>query len=121
MKMSIKLEGADELVRQLHRRGVSVSQARRSALGAGGEIVREAMARNAPRRRGELAESIEVGGYEETKSRASIHIYPRAFWGLYQEKGTRYHAAQPFVRPAIDENEGPVQQAISRDLRRAIE
>lgn len=42
------------------------------------------------------------------------------FWGLYQELGTAHHAAQPFLRPALDNNEQEVVDAFAGELAKVI-
>ena len=72
---------------------------------AGAEIVRALAAAGAPRLTGHMAASVdEEGGV----------VIVNTPYGAYQEFGTRHHAAQPFLRPAKDQAEGPFKQAAER-------
>lgn len=62
---------------------------------------------NAPRRSGTLLENIdievEVTAREETLE-GRVGVRKEAYWAYFQEMGTRYHAAHPFLRPAVFDN-----------------
>lgn len=53
--------------------------------------------RLAPVDTGELRSRIEVGPVEGR----TVRIWSRAEHGIYQELGTRFMAAQPYLRPAL--------------------
>jgi HK97 gp10 family phage protein len=42
----------------------------------------------------------------QDRNEAAVAIGPtrKGFYGSFQELGTKHHAAQPFVRPALDRN-----------------
>lgn len=74
---------------------------------AGAQVIADGAAVRAPRATGELAGSMVVE--TELMSHgvvAKIGPTADAFHGLFQELGTPHHAAQPFLRPALDED-GP--------------
>lgn len=51
----------------------------------------------APVHYGQLRNSIEVGNIEKISARVGTNLE----YGVYQEYGTRYMAAQPYLRPAV--------------------
>jgi len=61
--------------------------------------------------------------WTRTQDTAFIHVgaTKEAFYGpQFQERGTVYHPAQPFLRPAIDETKGDVGDEIRDQLRARI-
>lgn len=115
--MAAGLRGFDELDRALAELPDLVQV---SVLGAavakGAEVIRAGAESRAPRRTGELAGSMTVD-IEATRAGVTAHVGPgkEQFWGLFQEFGTVRHAAQPFLRPAIDE-EGPSAVGVLGDV-----
>jgi len=95
----------------------------RAGLRSGGQVFVDGMGRRAPKdpehrviRRGKpypvpLWQSIGMR-VSVSKTRAVANVGPmvRAFWGRFQEKGTRYQSPQPFMAPTL---EGDGQIAIA--------
>lgn len=106
------------------------------ALFAAGELLINAAAAKAPRDEGTLAES----GYVATKDKSSYHFDPKHYEkevrptddGLAAitfaaphshliEYGTVEMAAQPYFRPAFDENRSAIAKLAAGFLRKAVE
>lgn len=97
------------------------------ALRAGGEIIADEARRLVPIDSGELRESIQVGGdglnssrQEVRQGRAVISVgprqgpgYPDGFYAHMVEFGTVKMAAEPFMRPAVDNTRDEVDEAIA--------
>ncbi len=85
-------------------------------------VIEERMADLAPRDRGRLAKGIRRRREKSTPTFSEWVTGPwwKTFWGLFQELGTIYHPAQPFMRPALDEGKVPAQQAFAARLGRRI-
>ena len=49
-----------------------------------------------------------------------VGIWKRAFYGLFQERGTLHFPARPFLRPALDENVDKVVEAFKKKMREGI-
>lgn len=49
-----------------------------------------------------------------------VEIGPATEYAIHHEFGTRYMAARPFMRPALDENQAAIEEAIAGALREAI-
>lgn len=60
----------------------------------------------APRRTGRLAGEIASEVTSSDRQHAEVATGPsgRAWYGFFQEFGTRFHPAHPFLRPAFDGN-----------------
>lgn len=70
--------------------------------GAAAEMVVEQAQSLAPVDTGELRDSIQMH-VDEMVGRAVAHITVDAPHGVYQEFGTVYQAAQPYLRPALEQ------------------
>lgn len=123
-RASVSIEGGEELLKRLQGLpDAAAGKAMDAALMAGAEIVRADASRRAPRRTGKLSESIVAELKTGKSGRKSAVIGPNeeAFYGSFVELGRKNQAAQPYLRPALDENKDTVQRAIADELRSAIE
>lgn len=121
MKMSLQIHGGKELAAQLGRLEKSVSrEIKLDALRAAAEPIRAQAASLAPRddnaNAPHLADNIVIGTKTEKAldrlgrdSETVVEVGPAAgkggddfFYGYFQEHGTAFHQAQPFLRPAFD-------------------
>lgn len=119
-KARVALEGMEELTRKL--RGMENATSGAVLLGAvvaGGEIVKRGASRRAPRRTGKLATNIEQQVVEAKKDKAATHIGPsrEAWYGAIVEIGTSHSAAQPFMRPTMDEDKARIVREVNKALR----
>jgi HK97 gp10 family phage protein len=121
--MSDEVMGVEELVRNLRRMEDRAADAMEKGAQAGAKIVADAAEERAPRRSGYLGEHIVVEILEKGKNEAIAGVGPHknAFWGLFQEMGVPQHPAQPFLRPAFDENKARAEQEMLDAIARAIE
>lgn len=128
--ITLNLRGMPELREALKRLGSALKmEVIQEALMKGAEPIRAAAAQKAPRRTGTLAEemiaahSTEWGRYARgAREAVAVRIGPskKAFYGKFQELGTRRHAAQPFLRPAFDERKDEAMGIIRDELRRRV-
>lgn len=123
MKVSMKLEGGVELAGVLNQLPAKVSRrVIRDALERAGTPMQSRMGRLAPRAPGapDIADNIVMSparmeGMSDNDQTAAIAIGPikeLAYYGYFQEVGTMHHGAQPFVRPAFDQEVQRVLSAI---------
>lgn len=115
MKMSMTFEGGRELAAALnHLSQRARARLLREVLVDAAEPMRASMASLAPSG-GEsgppdLKDSIIVAVSNRRDSvdsqQETVAVGPKKgiFWGHFQEFGTEHHAAQPFARPAFDQN-----------------
>jgi HK97 gp10 family phage protein len=92
------------------------------AVARGADIIRHGAGNRAPVGKGDLA-GLMTYEMEAIRDGITAHIGPakETFYGLFQEFGTSRHAAQPFLRPAIDEDGSRAVQVLAVELGRGIE
>ena len=113
---TIKLHGAseiDNLLKQLGNRKfqeqVMITAVRKTA-----KFLAEEISDRAPTDFGVLEESIgvQMKKVQGVSAAAKIGLEPIAFYGMFQEFGTDIAPAQPFMRPAFDENSTKMIQMV---------
>jgi HK97 gp10 family phage protein len=103
------VRGSEQLRRNLDRlAGSQRRQAQRDGLEAGARIVETYAKINAPVDTGFLRSSITV---DEVTPMQAI-IAPHTDYAEHVEFGTSRMAAQPYMRPALDEHESEIVQAV---------
>lgn len=145
VKISGKLEGADELLAELQAVGLSVKGTTRKGVRAG----LKAMQVNAERRAGALStrrgKSTKIAISSKARGAVTGQLGPskKKFYLRFFETGARPHtikqtymrlgrsvtrrikhpgmAARPWLRPAFDESTAAAQQAFGQAMRQAIE
>ena len=150
MPITVRIEGSEALAVKLRALGSSMSgRTVERAVVAGALIVQNEAKRRAPFRTGTLRRSIHIGGHTDlatdyqkpadvpelphpTVSTYDVEVYVgtnleyarRIEYGFNQADslGRVYNqAAQPYLRPAIDENGDAVRQEIADALAELIE
>lgn len=145
MPITVRIEGSESLTRKLRALGDAVSgRTLERAVVAGALIIQNAAKQRAPYRTGTLRRSIHIGGrtdlatdYQKAPDvpdldppRVGAHdveVYVgtnleyarRIEYGFNgaDSLGRVYNqAAQPYLRPAVDENSGAVQQEVADAL-----
>ncbi len=120
-RQGVRLEGLNETLAGLATlpKATGKNVLRRAGLSAIGQFVEAAKAR-APKMTGQLASNVEAStrlnrtarGLPGEKMSVVIHAGPvtgrNNVVGSKQEHGTRYEAADPFMRPAFDETAQPI-------------
>lgn len=94
----------------------SVNGAKKGALTTAAIIVNMSAVYRAPVDTGNLRDSIT---YEVSEDDAKVGT--NVDYAIHQEFGTRKMAAQPFLRPALDENRARIQKELGSILGRAAE
>lgn len=113
----MKLVGGADLAKRLNELPLAVSKrVQRQALMKGAEPIRASAASGAPRdpeaNAPHLADNIVIGTRSKTRAgegETIVEVGPALqpsdhFYGYFQEYGTVDHPAQPFMRPAFDQN-----------------
>ena len=123
MGLEIKVDGTKRLRKRLealddHTRSDVLAR----IVMAAAEPVRAVAAQKAPTRTGKLVETMTTELLEQKPHRASAGVGPNneAWYGIFAEYGTVNHSAQPFLRPAFDEQKRNVSQRMATDLRGEI-
>lgn len=144
MTVTVRLEGGEELLRKLNELDLNVKRELRAAGVAGAEEIRALANGMAP------GPHVEIDVVRTTGTVVEVAIGPDAehWYYRFHERGAVAHeihgaellafdgasglvitprvshpgmAAQPFLRPAMDENEGPATDAMGARLRAAVE
>jgi HK97 gp10 family phage protein len=91
---------------------------------AGAIVLDEAKTR-VPRDTGALADSmaVRVNAAQSDANEVTVTVGPskRGFYGRFVEHGTKNMPAEPFLKPALDNNRDKITKAIKEVMWRAIE
>jgi len=132
MKVTLKLEGTQELDRALSRLATDVRETlMKEAMLSAGEIIKEEAERRAPRRTGRLAGDMvaEVGAKHKPSVR--VGIGKLGWYGRYIESGTAERktksganrgavSAQPFLKPALEAKKNEALAKFREVLKRGL-
>ncbi len=92
---------------------------------AGAEIIRQRAEELAPRDTGQLAESelVRVIGADSSAAEVVAKIGPSraSFYGMFQEFGTAFMVAQPFLQPALEQTQEEALKASAEIVGRGLE
>lgn len=120
------VEGLDALAAKLRALPAKLAKQQLQAIAReGAEPIRERMAEKAPRgdpakpTLGDIVVS-PVKSSDEHVAIVAIGPTKDAWYGRFQEFGTRHHAAQPFARPALDEEHEAAEALVGQALWRAM-
>lgn len=122
--MGFKLKGVNEMVKKLESKGRNVERVKGEALRAGGEVIRTAMAKRAPRstlNKKHMADNIIVSEVKSKTNKVEIGPVRDFFYAYFLEFGTRKMAARPFAFPAFEESKNGALKAIADVIRKEIE
>ncbi len=117
-QLKVQIEGRERLRAQLERI-LGARESASDALMKGGEMIRDEARQRAPRRTGRLRRLIRAVRDE----RGDVLVGPGklAWYGMYQEFGTRHHGAQPWLFPAYESRKKDVESllagVVAKELR----
>lgn len=106
---SIKVTGIDELQMKL-KKNVQMSDVKKVVRKNGAELQKKAQ-KNAPVDTGTLQRSITL---EMRDSGKTAEVEPMVDYGAYVELGTRFMTAQPYLKPAFNEQ----KEKFKQDMRK---
>jgi HK97 gp10 family phage protein len=109
MKIKVKIEGRRQFERKLKQLSdVAKNQATQEALHAGAVLVHGEATLRSPVDTGNLRSSLNYSvGDTDAEIGTSVEYAP------YVELGTSRQSAQPYLRPALDENYGKLKKLFS--------
>jgi len=129
--IGLQMLGAAELERLLRRTPKRIQgRVVRNATRAGAVIFRRKAKAKAPKRSGQLRRGIIMRsrrGRDRDEFRVVVGLRSGkrsaggAFYGLFEEYGTKHHRARPFMRPAFDEGKDQAATAVIDRLWERIE
>ena len=108
----IKVVGIEKLQEKL-KKNVRMEDVKRVVRRNGAEMQEKAQ-RNAPVDTGTLKRSI---GLEITDSGMAAEVEPTAEYAPYVELGTRFMEAQPYLKPAFDDQ----KEKFRKDMKKLVE
>ncbi len=108
----IKIVGMEKLQKKL-KKNVRLDDVKRVVRHNGAEMQTKAM-QNAPVDTGTLKRSI---GLEMTDGGLTAEVTPAAEYAPYVELGTRFMEAQPYLKPAFDEQ----KEKFKKDMKKLVE
>lgn len=111
VRVKFSTKGFEEWLEKVQQAGMSVDLVTDKALDAGGQVLLEGMLRRVPRDTHNLANNLSVDGPHQDGNFHYIEVglnrqvdADTARYGTAQEYGTSSMAAQPYVRPTLDED-----------------
>lgn len=118
----VEVIGLKELERNARLLEDAIEDELPDAVDAGAEVIEEEARRRAPRETGKGAEEIDREFREKDKTKAAVAVGPggEGFWLLFQEVGTENHAAQPWLRPALDNKRDDAAAQFAKKMRLRI-
>lgn len=119
----LRVHGQREIIRRFSLlEDAAAKKALRKATLAGAKVIIKAAQEKVPKRTWTLHDHIVAEAVKVEPDHVEARVGPdkEAFYGMFLELGTSKMAARPFLRPALDENQDKVEQAIWDELDRAI-
>lgn len=121
MRLSVEVTGTQALARKMRSLGSAMAGEKLAQATLAGALIVEGRAKEkALVRTGTLRRSITSQLAESSRERAVVKIGTNVEYAPFLEWGTRYMAARPYLRPALDESKDEAQRVISAALRELI-
>jgi HK97 gp10 family phage protein len=121
VEIQLRVEGVSEVLKSLNRLGREISEAVVPATLQAAQVLQTAIQQRAPVRTGRLRDSILVEITEQTPNRVEVEVGPTVPYADDVEFGTSRSPAQPYLRPAIDENLQAVTDALAKSLQQILD
>ena len=124
--INVDMVGFKELEDALFNLGKKAAGVERKALETAAVPIQKSAVAKAPVRTGKGRDSIKIGKVRTLKGGKIISIgihgedHKTGLHMYYQEFGTSRHVAQPFLRPAYEENKSSSKDIIADELKRTL-
>ena len=121
-KMKVEVEGAAKLAKEPKSMEDGASSVLLKGARAGGQIALEDARRNCPEDTGALKASLKLTDGKVTTTKATIQVdYDKSLkYGTHVELGARGRPANPFLRNAVDDNQDAINEAIVKEITKAL-
>ena len=123
-QLRVSIEGADEVAKLLEDLSEAAGSILEQAAEAGGKIALDDARRRCPVDTGALKASLHLAKSKtrkpEIKREVKISPGKKEYYGTFVELGTANINPQPFMRPAIDENQDRIAKAINQKVLSAL-
>jgi len=119
---NLELEGMDNLLTAVEKMGRQGKRIENQALKEAGEVVKEAIQREAPVRTGTLKKSIAVSRVKTKEGNKYVEIGPDkdGWYGKFVEFGTVKIRANPFMARGYETSKGRALAAIEKELKKGL-
>lgn len=118
----LKLEGIENLITEVEKLGQAGSRIENTALKEAGEVVRQAIEREAPQKTGTLKKSIKTSGVKGRDGGKRVEVGPgkEGWYGKFVEFGTVKMRANPFMSRGYETSKDEALAAIERELKKGL-
>ena len=119
---NLELEGIENLIAEVEKLGAKGSRIENKALREAGEVMKEAIKQEAPRKTGTLKESIEVSGVKTKDGVKHVAVGPgkEGYYGKFLEFGTVKMKAKPFMAPGYEKSKERAMEEIEKNLKEGL-
>lgn len=122
-KVSVKMDGLEELQKQLAK-FTNTDHIKKTALTEAGEHLRGAIQELTPVRKGPLGGALKASITKGEVIDGKIQIGPSQqgpdFRAHFLEFGTKFQTAQPFMRPAFEQQKSTVERIMAEEIRKGL-
>jgi len=124
MRMTFKPGNIGELLEKVQAASASLEESVDRALDAGAKTALEGMQKRVPVRTGFLANHLRRkpatgdGNYRYSVAEVDFSDRDSILYAVYVEFGTALRPAQPFMRPAFDEDAAAIRRAMRDSLKK---
>ena len=121
-RVKVRVEGAEELVKDLRKMDEAAADVLMKGAKAGGKIALSDAQANCPVDSGDLKASLKLTEDKKTEKRASVKVdYDKSIkYGAFVELGARGRPGNPFLRNAVDKNQDKINEAIVKEIADAV-
>ena len=121
-KVRIKIDGLDELMKELAKKVDGAQEILDNATDEASKLVMSKAKSLAPVDSGNLRQSLDTHEEKQKSKNKSVHQVATddAFYGIFQEYGTKNHPAKPFMRPALQKSKSKIKKIIQEHIKKAL-
>ena len=118
----MKLEGIENLLAEIEKLGKTGSRIENKALREAGDVVKEAIQKEAPIRTGKLKESITVSRVKNKDGAKRVEVGPDkdVFYSRFVEFGTVKMKANPFMARGYETSKENAMETIEKKLKEGL-
>lgn len=118
----MKLEGMENLLSEIEKLGKAGSRIENRALREAGDVVKEAIQKEAPIRTGKLKESINVSRVKNKDGAKHVEVGPDkdVFYSRFVEFGTVKMKANPFMARGYETSKENAMETIEKSLKEGL-
>jgi HK97 gp10 family phage protein len=119
---NLELDGIENLITEVEKLGAKGSRIENKALREAGEVMKEAIKQEAPRKTGTLKKSIEVSRVKTKDGAKYVEVGPgkEGWYGKFLEFGTIKMKAKPFMAPGYEKSKEKAMEKIEDELIKGL-